>query len=67
MCKKPWSKQECSFHMGEGVNRLNEIQSNEELSFLLGYYSHLITDAELQRTILSKESDRFQFGKKLSG
>ncbi len=33
------------------VNRLNEIQSKEELSFLLGYYSHLITDAELQRTI----------------
>lgn len=33
------------------VNRLHEIQSKEELSFLLGYYSHLITDAELQRTI----------------
>ena len=33
------------------VNRLNEIHSEEELSFLLGYYSHLITDAELQRTI----------------
>ena len=30
---------------------MNEIQSKKELSFLLGYYSHLITDAELQRTI----------------
>lgn len=28
-----------------------EIESKEELSFLLGYYSHLITDAELKRTI----------------
>ena len=33
------------------VNRMNEIHSKEELSFLLGYYSHLITDAELQCTI----------------
>ena len=30
---------------------MNEIHSKEELSFLLGYYSHLITDAELQCTI----------------
>lgn len=33
------------------IARLDEIASKEELSFLLGYYSHLITDAELQRTI----------------
>lgn len=32
-------------------NRRSEIGSEEEMSFLLGYYSHLITDAELQRTI----------------
>ena len=33
------------------LERMNTIESKEELSFLLGYYSHLITDAELQRTI----------------
>ena len=33
------------------LSRIDKIKSNEELSFLLGYYSHLITDAELQRTI----------------
>lgn len=33
------------------VKRRDGIKSEEELSFLLGYYSHLITDAELQRTI----------------
>ena len=33
------------------VNRINEIRSEEELSFLYGYYAHLITDAEHQRTI----------------
>lgn len=33
------------------VRRREYINSEEELSFLLGYYSHLITDAELQRTI----------------
>ena len=33
------------------VRRREHINSEEELSFLLGYYSHLITDAELQRTI----------------
>ncbi len=31
------------------MERKNVIKSNEELSFLLGYYSHLITDAEMQR------------------
>ena len=31
--------------------RLTKNVSKEELSFLLGYYAHLITDAELQRTI----------------
>lgn len=29
--------------------RQAEIKTSEELSFLLGYYAHLITDAELQR------------------
>ena len=33
------------------IKRINEIQSEEELSFLLGYYAHLITDAEHQRII----------------
>ena len=33
------------------LNRQAEIGSEEELSFLFGYYSHLITDAEMQRTI----------------
>jgi len=33
------------------LSRIDEIKTKEELSFLLGYYSHLITDAELQRTI----------------
>ena len=32
------------------INRLDKITSQEELSFLYGYYTHLITDAELQRT-----------------
>lgn len=31
--------------------RRERIESEEEMSFLLGYYSHLITDAELQHTI----------------
>jgi len=31
--------------------RLETIKTKEELSFLLGYYAHLITDAELQRSI----------------
>ena len=33
------------------IARLGSIKTKEELSFLLGYYAHLITDAELQRTI----------------
>lgn len=32
-------------------NRRKHIAAQEELSFLLGYYSHLITDAEFQRYI----------------
>lgn len=31
--------------------RRQEIKTNEEYSFLMGYYSHLITDAEFQRFI----------------
>lgn len=30
-------------------NRKQEIDTNQELSFLLGYYSHLVADAEFQR------------------
>ena len=37
-------------------NRKQEIKTNEEYSFLLGYYAHLITDAEFQRFI--REEDR---------
>lgn len=40
-----------SFFKEYVLKRREEIQTKEELSFLLGYYSHLITDAELQRTI----------------
>ncbi len=32
-------------------NRRQEIETKEEYSFLMGYYSHLITDAEFQRFI----------------
>lgn len=32
-------------------NRRHEIQSREEMSFLLGYYAHLIADAEFQKFI----------------
>ncbi len=32
-------------------NRKHEIESEQELSFLLGYYAHLVTDAEFQRYI----------------
>ena len=35
--------------------RLSSIKTKEELSFLLEYYSHLITDAELQRTTRDDE------------
>ena len=37
------------------VKRIGEIKTAEELSFLLGYYTHLITDAELQRTTRDPE------------
>ena len=37
------------------LSRIDEIKTKEELSFLLGYYSHLITDAEVQRTIRDPE------------
>ena len=33
------------------VKRIEDIGTAEEMSFLLGYYAHLITDAEHQRTI----------------
>lgn len=33
------------------MERAERIASEEELSFLLGYYAHLITDAEMQRTV----------------
>ena len=36
-------------------NRKHEIDTNEELSFLLGYYAHLIADAEFQRYIRDPE------------
>lgn len=31
------------------IKRMDKVRSNEEFSFLLGYYSHLVTDAEYQR------------------
>ncbi|MCM1193749.1 MAG: zinc dependent phospholipase C family protein [Butyrivibrio sp.] len=37
------------------ADRKQEIQTNEEYSFLMGYYSHLITDAEFQRYIRDAE------------
>ncbi len=33
------------------ANRKHEIDTNQELSFLLGYYAHLLADAEFQRHI----------------
>jgi len=36
-------------------NRRNVIQTNDELSFLLGYYAHLVADAEFQRYIRDPE------------
>lgn len=33
------------------IARLDAMKTKEEFLFLLGYYAHLITDAELQRTI----------------
>lgn len=37
-------------------NRRQEIRTEEEYSFLMGYYAHLITDAEFQRYI--RDEDR---------
>ena len=37
------------------LKRLDEIFSNEEYSFLLGYYSHLVADAEFQKMIRDHE------------
>lgn len=37
------------------LKRINVIGSNEEYSFLLGYYSHLVADAEFQRMIRDPE------------
>lgn len=37
------------------LKRLDEIFSNEEYSFLLGYYSHLVADAEFQKMIRDPE------------
>lgn len=36
-------------------NRTGEISTAQELSFLLGYYAHLLTDAEFQRYIRDAE------------
>ena len=33
------------------VGRRHKIRTKHELSFLLGYYAHLVTDAEFQRYI----------------
>ncbi|MCR5323659.1 MAG: hypothetical protein K6E85_10370 [Lachnospiraceae bacterium] len=38
------------------IKRIGDIRTEEELSFLFGYYTHLITDAEHQRTI--RDADR---------
>ncbi len=37
------------------IRRIETIASNEELSFLFGYYSHLAADAEFQRMIRDPE------------
>lgn len=37
------------------LKRINEFSSNEEYSFLLGYYSHLVADAEFQKMIRDPE------------
>lgn len=37
------------------LKRIDEISSNEEYSFLLGYYSHLVADAEFQKMIRDPE------------
>jgi len=43
------------FYVEYMENRKQEIGSLEELSFLFGYYSHLITDAEFQRILRDKD------------
>ena len=43
------------FYMECIKNRKHLIGSKEELSFLLGYYSHLVTDAEFQRILRDKD------------
>ena len=43
------------FYKGYIYDRRQEIDSKQELSFLLGYYSHLIADAEFQRFIRDKK------------
>lgn len=40
------------------LNRIDCIRSNEEFSFLLGYYSHLVADAEFQRMTRDHERVR---------
>lgn len=37
------------------LKRIDAISSNEEYSFLLGYYSHLVADAEFQKMIRDTE------------
>ena len=58
ICSRCWMKDnrkradDCtSFRDAYILDRAGEIRSGEELSFLLGYYAHLVTDAEHQRTI----------------
>ena len=43
------------FYVEYMENRKQEIGSKEELSFLFGYYAHLITDAEFQRILRDKD------------
>ncbi len=40
------------------LNRKNKIQSEEQYSFLLGYYAHLITDAAFQGMIRDEKRVR---------
>lgn len=45
------SASDCDMFMEKYIiERLEQIKTKEELSFLLGYYSHLVTDAEFQRS-----------------
>lgn len=43
------------FYKAYIADRMPEISSGQELSFLLGYYAHLIADAEFQRYIRDPE------------